>query len=86
MFDTEWHSDFKECGPFDHEDEWDTSWVIPIEFKMYNGQIKKTNLIYSEDENGKGFDYDENSGDYCGDFDVYDVVAWRFAGQPINAG
>lgn len=82
MIDTEWHSDYKECGPFDHEDEWDKSWVIPIEFKMHDGKIKKTNLIYTEDEHGKGFDYDENSGDFCAYFDVYDIVAWRFPVMP----
>lgn len=50
MIDTEWHSVCRDCGPVDHEDEWDKSWVIPIEFKMHDGKIKKTNLIYSEDE------------------------------------
>lgn len=82
MIDTEWHSVCSDCGPFDHEDEWDASWVIPIEFKMYDGKIKKTNLIYLEDERGNGFDYDENSGDFCADFDVYYATAWRFPVMP----
>lgn len=75
--ENEWRSDFKECGPFDHQAEWDKSWVIPIEFKMEDGSVKKTNLVY--DSEYDTFDYDKN-GDFVDYFDVYSVVAWRFTG------
>lgn len=80
MIDTEWHSDFKECGPFDHELEWDKSWRVPVEFKMFDGTIKKVDLVY--DEKDDCFDYDPKNEDFCIDVDVYEIESWRFPVLP----
>ena len=80
MIDTEWHSDFSECGPFDHELEWDKSWIVPVEFKMFGGTVKPVNLVY--DEEYDCFDYDPNNEDFCIDYDVYEIESWRFPALP----
>jgi len=77
--DTTWHSDFKQCGPFDHEDEWDPSWIIPLEFEMESGKIVKSALVY--DAEYDCFDYDEKNYDFIADCDVYGIVKWRFASE-----
>lgn len=76
MYDTRWHSNFKECGPFDSESEWDPSWKIPIEFRMEDGSIKRTTLVYCKDANC--FDYTEEDDGFVIDYDVYAIVAFRF--------
>ena len=77
--DTTWHSDFKQCGPFDHEDEWDPSWIIPLEFEMEDGRIVKSALKYFSEYDY--FDYDEENYDFIAHFDVYGIVKWRFASE-----
>lgn len=80
MIDTEWHTGFKECGPFDHELEWDKSWRVPVEFEMLDGTIKKVDLVY--DEKDDWFKYDPKNEDFCIDDDFDDIVAWRFPALP----
>lgn len=80
MIDTEWHSGFKECGPFNYELEWDKSWRVPVEFKMFDGTIKTVDLVY--DEKDDCFYYDPNNEDFCIDDDIYDIDAWRFPVLP----
>jgi len=77
--DTTWHDNFAECGPFDHEDDWDPSWIIPLEFEMENGKIVKSALVY--DTEYDCFDYDEEHYDFIAHFDVYGIVKWRFASE-----
>lgn len=77
--DTTWHDNWKECGLFDHEDDWDPSWIIPLEFEMENGKIVKSALVY--DAEYDCFDYDEEHYDFIAHFDVYGIVKWRFASE-----
>ena len=77
--DTTWHDDWKNCSPFDHEDDWDQSWIIPLEFEMEDGTIKKSALVYNKEYDC--FDYDEVNYDLCMYFDVYSIVKWRFASE-----
>lgn len=80
MIDTEWHSGFSGCGPFDHELEWDKSWRVPVEFKMFDGTIKKVDLVYDDEDDC--FYYDPENEDFSIDDEIYDVVAWRFPELP----
>ena len=77
--DTTWHNDWKNCSPFDHEDYWDKSWIIPLEFEMESGKIVKSALVY--DAEYDCFDYDEKNYDFMADCDVYGIVKWRFASE-----
>lgn len=76
--DTTWHNDFAQ-GPFDHEDDWDPSWIIPLEFEMEGGKIVKSALVY--DAEYDCFDYDEKNYDFMADCDVYGIVKWRYSSE-----
>ena len=76
MYDTAWHSDLIKYGPFDSESEWDPSWTIPIDFRMEDGSIRHTRLVY--DKTDKCFDYDPADKGFDIDFDAYYIVAFRF--------
>ena len=78
VFNTDWHSDWKQ-GPFDDEDNWDPSWIIPLEFEMENGKIVKSALVY--DKEYDCFDYDEENYDFIAHFDAYGIVKWRYSSE-----
>ena len=77
-FNTEWSHNWSE-GPFKHQDEWDKSWIIPVEFKMDDGNIKKSIIRYDSKYNT--FDFDEENYDVCMYFDVYSIDEFRFASE-----
>ena len=80
-FNTDWHGFEKKPydSPWAGEDNWDKSWIIPLEFEMEDGRIVKSALKYISEYDC--FDYDEENYDFCAYFDVYGIVKWRYSSE-----
>ena len=89
-FNTDWHT--FDISPWDNQEQWDKSWQIPVEIKLYPWkrgdpfEIVNAKIIFDKEYNCWDWAKPENDGDFDVEYDhhVYDAGWWRFVEKEIN--
>jgi len=89
-FDTNWHT-FIEASPWDNQDQWDKSWIIPVELKLYPTnnknpfEIINAKIVFDKEYNCWDWASPVNDDDFDVDNDhhVYDCGWWRFVKEEM---